>query len=441
MAELKANERKSVETERAILGCMILEPRAIATALEFLLPSYFYVKNHRIVFQAISDLHEENGTVDAMSVGDYLKDNNLVEGDSAVVFVSDLITQATIPAMMEHHALYVKGQWRQRALIYKLHGHLKSAQEGSADVDSLLDAVGQDITILADTAQDSGPRKASEDVDAMDAMIQTFDRGIPTAFQELTALIGGYRPGDVIILAGRTSMGKTALAVKLAHHATFKLNQPVLFNTLEMSRAQILLRLCALDAKMSSFHLLNDQLSPEEKENYYEARERLRAAPIYIDDTAGMSIGATRYRARAEVRKHGIKLMIADYLQIFTFEGKEVYNREQEVARIAEGFKSIAKDLGICVLPLAQLSRETAKRSDNRPRLSDLRESGAIEQVADVVGFIHRPEYYGSTYDSETGLDLTGKAFIYIEKHRNGETGEIELYWNKNTANFEEFAV
>ena len=435
--ELQANERKSIEAERSVIGCMMLEPRSIATAVEILRPQHFYVKNHRVAFQAIAKLAED-GPVDSIRIGNYLRDENLIEGDSAVMFVADTMTEATIPAMVEQHSNYIKDQWRQRALIYKLHEHLGASQKGSTSVDAVIDAISQDLTELSDEGVDNGPRAASDDVDEMDAMLKTYDRGIPTAFNDLTRIIGGYRGGDVLVLAGRTSMGKTALAVKLVHHMAFELKQPVLFNTLEMSRTQILLRLCALDAKMSSFHLLNGDLDDKEKADYEAAKERLRTAPIFIDDTSGLSIGAARYRARAMKRQHKIKVMVNDYLQIFTYDGKALYSREQEVARIADGFKAIAKDLDLCVLCLAQLSRETEKRKGNKPQLSDLRESGAIEQMADVVGFIHRPEYYSTDYDPEIG-DVAGKAFIYIEKHRNGETGEVELYWNKGTASFEQY--
>jgi len=261
-------------------------------------------------------------------------------------------------------------------------------------------------------------------------------RGASTGLIELDNIVGGFIPGDTHIYAGRASMGKTALAIGFVRNVVIIDKIPSLFFSLEMSRSRVQTRIIGAEARISPYKLfMGEELTLEESARVSSAIGRLKGdCPLFIDDQAGISIEQIRFRTRRYIQEHKIKVVFVDYLQLVTYEG-DAQTREQEVARVAEGLKGIGKDLDVCVVALSQLSRETDRRQGNRPRLSDLRESGAIEQAADIVGFIHRPEYYGTTYDEEHG-DLEGKAFLYIDKHRNGEVGEVELEFMSNYAQF-----
>ena len=580
MAELRAYEYQSLESEQAILGCCLMFPDSIPTALEFNEVEHFYQEIHQVVFRAIARLYEK-GALDVSLVTSLLKKEKSLKSDP-ILLLADLQAAGCVPAVLERHCKLVKEQWKRRELIYKLSGHLQNAQSSDDATDHLIDHIGQEMIELQGSGIEGGPRLAKLDIDKVDEIVRKKDRGIPTGIADLDELVGGWKAGDVYIFAGRPSIGKSAYVVKLTHSLAFRLGIPTLVFTLEMSRYQYLLRTIALESKLSAFDLQHHQQTEEEMERYEAARDATKFVPLIVDGTAGISINAIRYRTRAEVRKSDIKVIVIDYLQICTYEGKDAYNREQEVARIADGMKGIAKDLGVVVIALAQVSRETERREAQRPRLSDLREcvaagmrvlmesgqwtkiedvwagdrvmgwnkaarkiqsatvlsagasgnkqcseirtrmgkmvrisrehrlyaesgkwvrsdaldiadrvailfstnvqrscsldiiwdeivsikpigehltydlsvsninsfivegivthnSGAIEQIADVVGFIHRPEYYGTTYCEEYG-NVTGKAFVFIDKNRNGPTGEIELFWNKNLACFEEYS-
>jgi len=436
MAELRAHEYQSPEAEQAVLGCCLLSPDSIATAIEFNRAGHFYIESHQAVFRAIVRLYEK-GPMDSALISSFLKKEKVLKEDP-IMLLAQLQAAGCIPSTMERHCKLVREQWARRELIYKLSGHLQNAQSSNEGSGHLIDGIAQDMIDLHESGDDNGPRLAKYDINEVDQIVKKKDRGLTTGLTDLDGIIGGWKAGDVYVFAGRPSMGKTALSVKFAHSLTFKHAVPTLVFTLEMTREQYLLRTVALEAKLSSFDLQHHGQTEEEMERYEASRDALALVPLVVDGTAGISISTIRYRTRAEKRRHGIKVIVIDYLQIVTYDGENAWNREQEVARIADGMKSLAKDLDIAVIALAQVSRETERREAQRPRLTDLRESGAIEQMADVVGFIHRPEYYGTTYLEEYG-NVEGKAFVFIDKDRNGPTGEVQLYWNKNLACFEEY--
>jgi replicative DNA helicase len=435
---IKAHEKKAVESEKCILAVCMSDNKTISLASNLIRKEFFYETKNGTVWAALLKIYNREGAVDQVMLTEVLRAQKTLESIGGVVYLADLTANYwTSPTTIESHCKIVREYWLRRSYIKSVFEQLHGANDSPETTSSLMDQHSQAMLDLSTKL--GGDTNTHVGVGLDDTVAEWGTRvGASTGISELNSLVGGFIPGDTHIYAGRASMGKTALAVGFVRNTVFVDKAPALFFSLEMSKSRVQTRLIGAEARISPYKLfMAEELTLKQSARVQKVIETMKGdCPLFIDDQAGISIEQIRFRTRRYIQEYGVKVVFIDYLQLVTYEGK-AQTREQEVARVAEGLKGIGKDLNVCVVALAQLSRETDRRVGNRPRLSDLRESGAIEQAADIVGFIHRPEYYGTTYDEEHG-DLEGKAFLYIDKHRNGEIGEVELEFSSDYAQFTE---
>lgn len=434
---------QAVDVEQAVLGAMLIDQRAIGRALELLDEGCFYYSPHSRIFRAILALYERGEAVDQLTLAEELKRHSKLEEAGGVVYLARLATEVATGANIEHHARIVLEKSLSRKLIETASEVSEAAYEGRRNVQELVDWAEQRIFGLSERGMSDG-FEALEHV--MSATLEQIERahnrvstvsGVDTGFTDLNDLTSGFQPGDVIILAARPSVGKTALALTLARNAAVDSDVGVAIFSLEMSKMQLAQRLLSAETRVDLHRLRTGRLSDEDWLHLTRNVGRLAQAPIYVDDTPGLSVLEARAKARRLQREHGIGLVIIDYLQLMSAH-ERVNSREQEISRISRGLKGMAKELNVPVLALSQLSRAVEGRTDRRPQLSDLRESGSIEQDADVVMFIYRPEIYG--LQGPDGASLEGIAEIIIGKQRNGPIGSVRLQWNAESATYEQLA-
>ena len=433
---LKMHEKEAVESEKCIIAVCLTDNKVIPIVSNLIRPEFFYESRHSIIWATLIKIYNREDAVDQVMLSEVMKAQKTLAKVGGIIYLSDVTTRYwTAPSIIESHCKIVREYWYRRSYIRAVYEQLNDANSSTDTTSGLMDKHSQiALELSASLDGDSNTHVAV----GLDDTVNEWGtkRGASTGLIELDNIVGGFIPGDTHIYAGRASMGKTALAIGFVRNVVIIDKIPSLFFSLEMSRSRVQTRIIGAEARISPYKLfMGEELTLEESARVSSAIGRLKGdCPLFIDDQAGISIEQIRFRTRRYIQEHKIKVVFVDYLQLVTYEG-DAQTREQEVARVAEGLKGIGKDLDVCVVALSQLSRETDRRQGNRPRLSDLRESGAIEQAADIVGFIHRPEYYGTTYDEEHG-DLEGKAFLYIDKHRNGEVGEVELEFMSNYAQF-----
>ena len=430
------NEKNAVDSERCIIAVSLSDNKMIPIIADKIKPDFFYDQFCARLWRIILKLYASEDAVDQIMVGNVLKLNKDKASYGTVIDLAKITSDYWVaPASIDSHIKIVREYWHKRSCIKALHEHLSKANDGTettgevresfnqalSDIDRSLD-LGNDLQIgvgIDDTIAEWGNK-----------------RGPSTGIKMLDEITGGFIPGDYHIYGARASMGKTSLMCNFIRSVSLIESVPALGFSLEMSRQRMQTRLIGAEAKISPKRLfMKIGINKNEEMRIDKAKLRWQQSPFFLDDQSGLSIEQLRFRTRKHVQENGIKVVFVDYLQLVSIEAKNITNREQEVARIAEGLKAIGKDLNVCVVAFSQLSRETDRRIGNRPRLTDLRESGAIEQAADIIGLIHRPEYYGTTFDEEHG-DMRGKAYIYIDKQRNGETGEVECEWNDKIAQF-----
>ena len=434
---------QAVEVEQAVLGAMLIDPRAVGRAFELLQEDAFYHGPHARIFVAMRELYERNEAVDQLTVGEQLKRQGQLEPAGGVVYLAELAAGVASAANIEHHARIVVERGLSRGLIEVSAEISNRAFEGRSDVHELIDWAEQRIFALSE-------RGLTQGFEPLDQVLgETFEQlerahnlssavsGVDTGFKDLNDITSGFQKGDLVILAARPSVGKTALALCFACRAAVEHNVGVAVFSLEMSRQQVAQRLLCIQTGVDLQKLRMGRLGQEDWLHLTRQVGRLAQAPIYVDDSAGISVLEARAKARRLQREHGVGLFIIDYLQLMGSH-ENLQSREQEVSRISRGLKAMAKELEVPVLALSQLSRAPEARTDRRPQLSDLRESGSLEQDADVVMFIYRPELYG--LKSNDGGPLEGLAEIIIGKQRNGPTGSERLMWNKESASFENLA-
>ena len=434
---------QAVEVEQAVLGAMMLEQRAIVRAVEILDESCFYHAPHSRIFEAMTDLFERGTAVDQLTLTEELKRRGQIDDVGGVVYLAKLGSEVATTANIDFHAQIVLEKALSRKLIETASGVIERAYAADEDVQTLLDSAEQQLFTLSEKQIGEGFESlnkvlgdAFEHIERIHAKADTV-LGVDTGFPDLNDQMSGFQRGDLVILAARPSVGKTALALTLARNAAVNAEVGVAIFSLEMSKMQLAQRLLSIETKVDLHKLRTGRLRDEDWMHLTRNIDRLAQAPIYIDDTPGISVLEARAKARRLQREYGIDLVVIDYLQLMSGHLR-TQSREQEISQISRGLKAMAKELDVPVLALSQLSRAVESRTDKRPQLSDLRESGSLEQDADVVMFIYRPEMYD--LKSPDGESLEGIAEIIIGKQRNGPVGSVNLMWNKESATYEAMA-
>ncbi len=435
---------QALELEDAVLGAVMLEKDAILQIIDILKPESFYKEEHQKIFQAIIDLASSNRAIDLLTVTEELRKKKELDEVGGPVYITQLTTKVASAAHIEFHARIVAQKHIQRELIRVSSEIQGRAFDESADVDDLLDFSESELFNIAQ----GNIKKESQKVNVLikEAIIQIEEAskradsliGIPSGFTKLDRLTNGWQNSDLVIVAARPSMGKTAFVLTMARNMAVEHGRSVAIFSLEMASLQLVNRLIVAETELPSNRIRNGKLADFEWEQLDYKIKKLVDASIFIDDTPAISIFELRAKARRLKRQHNMDILIIDYLQLMTGTPDTRGNREQEVSTISRALKSIAKELNIPVIALSQLNRSVEIRSGTkRPQLSDLRESGAIEQDADMVIFIHRPEKYGLMED-ENGNSLRGIAEIILAKHRNGPIGDVFLKFKDEFAKFSE---
>ena len=438
---------QAIEVEEAVLGSMLIEHEAATIALQMLKADDFYKPANRHIFDVLQDLFERDNPLDLLTVESELRDRSLLEACGGPGYLAELTRSVSSAANVEYHAQIIAEKAIKRNLILSCTDIIKESYDSTTDPFDVLDKAEQALFDLAN-AKSRSSAKAIGDI-LKDTLSYLEDMrgkpsgvtGVPTEL-DIDKMTAGWQPGDLIIIAARPSMGKTAFVLTSARNAALhpdpNMQQNVAIFSLEMSNQSLVQRLLTMEARINAQSARSGQLEDDEFKRLIDAAGRLFTANIFIDDTPGLSIMELRTKCRRLKNEHDIGLVVVDYLQLMTATGMDrTSNREQEIATISRGLKALAKELDVPVVALSQLSRAVEQRGgDKRPQLSDLRESGSIEQDADVVCFLYRPEYYGIKATPE-GQSTEGLAEIIIGKQRNGPTGAVPLYFVKNYARFE----
>lgn len=429
----------------AVLGALMLEKDALSKVIDIITPEVFYKDGHKVIFEAIRELFQTSQPVDLLTVKEQLKRSGTYEIAGGSFALAELTAQVASAANIEYHARIIAQKHIQRELI-RISGEVqRDAYEDTTDVFDLLDRAESDLFKLSETSL------RRENVNVADLVAVTIKQieemrarpdgitGVSSGFRKLDDLTSGWQPSDLVIIAARPAMGKTAFTLSLARTAAVKNNVPVAFFSLEMSAAQIAHRLLSAETELELTKLRTGKLEPYQFEQLSHKSSALATAPLYINDTPALSLYDLRAKCRRLKAEKGIQLVIIDYLQLMSAGAtNKAGNREQEIASISRGLKELAKELNVAVIALSQLSRAVETRgSDKRPQLSDLRESGSIEQDADMVMFLYRPEYYGFETDDD-GNSTKGTAEVIIGKQRNGPTDTVKLAFIGQYAKFQD---
>ncbi len=425
-----------VEAEKSVLGALLIDSSAINLVAEFLKTEHFYLPEHQSIYSAMLTLYEKQKPIDVVTLQDELKEEGTLKKIGGQKYLSDLINVVPTSAYVEHYGHIVKNQYVKRKLIELSSRMVEKAFDEKGDVKKLIDQAEVEIFSLAQQHlhQDFIELKEilAESFERLEEFVKkgTHLRGVPTGFTDLDNKLAGMQDSNLLVLAARPGIGKTTLALNIALSIATKYKQPVGFFSLEMSKEELVDRLLVGQADIDAWRLKTGKLSDDDYKKLTEAMGELSEAPIYIDDTPGASILEMRTKARKLKVEKNIKFIIVDYLQLAN-AGHQYDSRVQEVSIISQGLKNLARELHIPVLAISQLSRAVEQRGTKKPQLSDLRESGSIEQDADVVMFL----YYED--DSEDLLDQSKRLIkLYIAKHRNGPTGELDLMFRGDRVKF-----
>ena len=436
---------QALDMEQAVLGALMIDKDAFSIVSEILRPETFYEPRNQKIYQAIQTLNMSERPVDIMTVTEQLKKDGTLEDVGGPAYIMDLSSHVASSAHIEYHSRVLAQKFMARQLISFASVIETKAFDETQDVDELMqEAEGslfeisqknmrQDYTQIDPVVKNAvdSLQRAAANTDGL--------TGISTGYTDLDDKTSGWQNSDLVIIAGRPAMGKTAFALSLAKNIAIDNRIPVAFFSLEMSNVQLVNRLISNVCEISGKKILNGQLDQEEWKRLDSRLRRLQGAPLYVDDTPGMSIFELRTKARRLVREKGVRIIMIDYLQLMNANGARFGSRQEEVSTISRSLKGLAKELDIPILALSQLNRGVEGREGNegkRPMLSDLRESGAIEQDADMVCFVHRPEYY-RIFQDEHGNDLHGMAQIIIAKHRKGATGDVLLNFRGEFTRFQ----
>ncbi|SEM58047.1 replicative DNA helicase [Chryseobacterium taichungense] len=437
----------ALDFERLVIGTFLIDKKGLDHSIDLLTPEVFYDPRHQVIFSTILKLYEGNQPVDLMTIIQDLKKDgklNLAGGDSYII---DLTMGVSSSAHIEYHVRVILEKYILRSLINVSANVIDAAYKEATDVFELLDKAEQSFFEITNGTIKKGFDTANSLVkQAIDTIKSLKDKeglsGVPSGFRDVDKETGGWQNSDLIIIAARPAMGKTAFLLSMARNIAVGHKIPMALFSLEMASVQLITRMIASETRISSEKLRKGTLDDEEWQRLFSNVSELENAPLYIDETPSLSIFDFRAKCRRLVMQHGVRLIMVDYLQLMTAGGggKGTGNREQEISMISRSLKAIAKELNVPVIALSQLSRSVETRPGKRPQLSDLRESGAIEQDADIVSFIFRPEYYKITVwdNDEEGQETSteNQAELIIAKHRNGATADVRLSFLKHFAKF-----
>jgi replicative DNA helicase len=434
---------QAVELEEAILGALMLEKDSIIAVQDVLTADAFYKETHRIIFKAIEELSNSLNPIDLFTVTEKLKQNGQLKVVGGASFLAGLTQKVGSAAHVEYHSKIVAQKYVQRELIRASTEIQRRSYDESVDVTELIDFAEGEIFAVSEghvqrTVQDSGSilARTMEAIEEASKNEGAFS-GVPSGFLGIDRVTLGWQASDLIIVAARPAMGKTAFTLSMARNMAIDHSVPVAFFSLEMSATQLMMRLIVAESGLDSKNVKSGQLSPEQWRHLEQSIKPFQNAPLYIDDTPALSINEFRSKARRLRSHNNVGLIIIDYIQLMTSSQDNRGNREQEVASISRTLKAIAKELNVPIIALSQLNRASELRGGSKkPQLSDLRESGAIEQDADIVAFIHRPDYYGMKVDENNVPLPAGLAEFIIAKHRNGATDTVRLKFRKEQARF-----
>lgn len=435
---LKNVPPQNVEAEASLLGAILIDSDAVVKVADLVRPGDFYDERNARIYEACLQLYEKHSPIDVLTLSDQLKSTGMLDMVGGAGYLTELTNFVPTAAHAERYAEIVQQKSMRRRLIK---ASKAIADLGHDESQSLQDLIESAETRLFEVSE----RHIKQDISSIESVLsESFDRldelhkdkgklrGVPTGYRDLDNILAGLQPSDLVILAARPSMGKTAFALNLAHNVSLKAELPVLMFSLEMSKEQLVDRLLAAEAGVNAWNLRTGNLTDDDFERIGQAMGTLSEAQIFIDDSPGITVSDMRTKARREAHQRKLGLIVVDYLQLMSggarFGGES--NRVQEISEISRGLKGIARELNVPVLALSQLSRSVESRSPQIPQLADLRESGSIEQDADVVAFIYREEYYNPDTENKN------IAKILIKKHRNGPTGDVELYFDREKQRF-----
>lgn len=425
----------NLDAEKAVLGAILINPLSMNRVVEILEADYFYSPSNRLIYDAMFSLYNQNKPVDALSVSDYFQRKNQLESIGGAEYLSDLMIDTVLSSNIEYYAGIIKENAIKRKLINAGTNIIEQTYKNAQAQESLEAAE----KYIFDIAQ----QKSSQEIEQLtNLLMETVEKiefrcankgsytGVPSGYVDLDNLTAGFQKSDFVVLAARPSIGKTAFALNIAQNIAIRQNVPVVIFSLEMSKIQLAQRVVCAEAEVDAQRVRTGELQPNEWEKITNVMNELHQAPLFIDDSAGVSISDIRAKCRRLKMKYpDLGLILIDYLQLI--EDRSSNDRNQQISTISRGLKAIARELDVPIIALSQLSRKVEDRTDKRPMLSDLRESGAIEQDADVVMFIYREEYY----DKENP-ELKNKAQIIVAKQRNGPTGSFELIFQGSTTKF-----
>lgn len=426
---------QNIDAEKAVLGAMMLSEEAIGVSIEHIDSFYFYETSHQKIFDAVKDLYANRKNVDLITLSDYLKNKSLLDSVGGVTYLTQLAGFVPTAANVQYYVDIVKEKGIQRQLIKNSTEIISKSYGSNVNVDDLVDEAERLIFEIATARQ---KQQAVSIKDIIRTTIENIDQlyqrkeaitGVPTGFRDFDRMTSGLQKSDLIIVAGRPSMGKSAFAVSMAEYACVEKNIPVAMFSLEMSKEQLVQRMLCSQARVDAHKVRTGFLSPAEWPMLTKAAGKLSNTPMYIDDTPAISVLELRAKARRLKASYDIGLIIVDYLQLMQ-ASVQTESRQQEISEISRSLKALARELSVPLIAISQLSRAVESRQDHRPQLSDLRESGAIEQDADVVVLLMREEYYNPTEENR------GIAEAIIAKQRNGPVGSVKLKFFKEFVSF-----
>jgi replicative DNA helicase len=433
---------RSLEAERAVIGSLLLLPEVCDEVALAVRPDDFYDSAHRTIFEHMLALHEDGRQIDPTLLGQRLKDAGEYESVGGAAFLLELTQEVATAAHAEYYARIVRDKAVLRSLIHASTDIIQEAYETGVDPREILARAEARVFSILDSKGEAQARTIHdilfETLARIDARQNQAHKclGLETGFYDFDQLVGGLHKSELIILAARPSMGKTALALNMVEHICFESNTPVLFVSLEMSALELADRILCSRAHIDSHRLRNGHLSKDESHKLIATSSEISRAPLFIDDSPSRNMTEIAATARRLKRQNNLGLIVIDYLQLIDPDNSKE-SRQEQVARIARRLKGLARELNVPLLCLAQLNRQVEATGSHKPQLSHLRESGAIEQDADVVMFVHREEYYKAS--EEERQEVKGQADVMIKKHRNGRTGDIKLTWLHEFTRFENF--
>lgn len=426
---------QNIESEQAVLGAVLIEPEALTTVTEILKPEDFYRTSHQKIFEAMMAVSDRGEPVDIVTLTAYMQNQGQIEEIGGVSYLATLANTVPTAANCDYYATIVKEKAVVRRLIKVATQIAASGYEGSEDVTGLIDDAERRISEL------SNEKIARGFTPIKDVLLTTFERieflyankggvtGVPTGYPDLDRMTSGFQKSDLIIVAARPSVGKTAFSLNIAQNVAVRAGVPVAIFSLEMGKEQLVQRILCAEANLDAGRMRTGYLEDDDWPKLTMAVSTLAEAPIYIDDTPGITVADIRSKCRRLQQEHGLGMILIDYLQLIQGRGKGD-NRQQEISEISRTLKLIARELNVPVIALSQLSRSVEQRQDKHPMLSDLRESGSIEQDADIVAFLYRDDYYDPESEKKNIIE------IIIAKQRNGPTGKVELVFLKNFNKF-----